>query len=572
MDRVSSLPDELLYQILSFLPTKDAAVTSVLSKRWPNLWKFNPNLDIDDTLFLHPEDGKGERAEIRQSFVDFVDSVIARQGDSPIKKFSLKCITGVHPDIVNRWICNVLKRGVSELVLFTDFSFEDTEEDNYRLPEELFHSRTLVKLKLRSELCVDWWCHGGTERYSFSLPMLRSLDMDSDYIVCTSDLEEFIPSFPLLEDLRMANIPWHEEHVTVTSASLRKLNLHGIGCLDDVNPSSVSFDLPNLLFLIYFDMVAEDYPVVNMKSLVDASINLQVDDGVVKRLREPNNDLLEEDDVPDAVLLHFGNVVKLINGIQHVQRLSFNTDTLEVLALICDSMPVFNNVKFLGVSGEEGRGWQAMPALLRNCPHLETIIMKGLLHDVTDKCGDACPCISSEDRGLSLKSCPVNRFEIQGFRGTMKEMTIIKHFLDFLPSLKRFDVFIEDDEPTQLRNAELSNCVTEMFKLYDKLFPSSNVQLLQSTRRASSSDLVLPSTKDAAVTSVLSKRWLNLWKFNPNLDIDDTLFLHPEDGKGERAEIRQSFVDFVDSVLARQGDSPIKKFSLKCITGSIQTL
>ncbi|CAA7024407.1 unnamed protein product [Microthlaspi erraticum] len=151
-------------------------------------------------------------------------------------------------------------------------------------------------------------------------------------------------------------------------------------------------------------------------------------------------------------LLHFGNVVKLMNGIQHVQRLSFNTDTLEVLALICDSMPVFNNVKFLGVSGEEGR----------------------------DKCGDACPCISSEDRGLSLKSCPVNRLEIQGFRGTMKEMTIIKHFLDFLPSLKRFDVFVEDDEPTQLRNAELSNCVTEMFALYDKLFPSSNVQLLVS--------------------------------------------------------------------------------------------
>ncbi|CAA7024404.1 unnamed protein product [Microthlaspi erraticum] len=201
MDRVSNLPDELLHQILSFLPTKDAAVTSVLSERWLNLWKLNPNLDIDDTDFLRPEDGKGERAEIRQSFVDFVDSVLARQGDSPIKKFSLSVSLRCLLYAVNRCLCST-----------------------------------------------------------------------------TSE--------------------------------------------------------------------------------------------------------------------------------------------------------------FLGVSGQEGRGWQAMPALLRNCPRLETIIVQGLIHDVTDKCGDACPCISREDRGLSLKSCPVNRF----------------------------DVFVEDDEPTQLRNTELFNCVVEMFK------------------------------------------------------------------------------------------------------------
>ncbi|CAH2060484.1 unnamed protein product [Thlaspi arvense] len=55
--------------------------------------------------------------------------------------------------------------------------------------------------------------------------------------------------------------------------------------------------------------------------------------------------------------------------------------------------------------------WQAMPVLLRNCPHLATLVLKGLLHRVTDKCGDSCICISPEEKGRSLVSCPVKRLE-----------------------------------------------------------------------------------------------------------------------------------------------------------------
>ncbi|XP_018440487.1 F-box/LRR-repeat protein At3g58930-like [Raphanus sativus] len=475
MDRLTSLPDELLHHILSCLPTKSAVVTSSLSKRWLNLWKHNPNLDIDDSVFIHPEDGKGEREEIRQSFVRFVDGVLAMQGDSPINNFALKCITGVHPDTVNRWICNVLQRGVSDLNLFTDFTDEDTEDDSYHLPKELFFSSTLVKLKLRSEHCVDWWWTGGMWSDPFSLPMLKSLDIDSDLIFC-GKIEEFIPAFPVLEELRMGSMEWIQSDVTVSSATLRTLSLHGTGCDDFVNPTRVSFDTPNLNVLSYYDLVAQDYPVVNMKKLVHATINLIVTDEQVKRLRESDNDLAEDDDADD-VFVDFGNVAKLMNGIQTVQQLSFTADTLEVLSQCCNTLPVFNNLKFLGITSEEGRGWQAMPALIKNCPRLETIILEGLLHCVTDKCGDACPCISREDKGRSLRSCPVNRLEIQGFRATMKEMNMIKHFLDYFPSLKRLDVVIEDNEPTQLRNPELSNCVKEMFKLYSEMYPSCSVEL-----------------------------------------------------------------------------------------------
>ncbi|KAG2296715.1 hypothetical protein Bca52824_043384 [Brassica carinata] len=384
------------------------------------------------------------------------------QVDSPINTFSLKCVTGIHPDTVNRWICNVLKRGVSDLNLFTDFS------------------STLVKLRITSEHCVDWWWHGGMVGESFSLPMLKSLHIDSGLIFC-GEIEEFIPSFPALEELRMASMEWLESDVTVSSATLRRLTLHGTGCENYVNPISVSFDTPNLLFLSYYDLVAEDYPVVNMNKLFHAVINLIVTDKQVKRLREPNNELLlEDDDEEGNVFVHFGNVVKLMNGIQNVQKLSLTADTLEVLSQCSDTLPMFNNLKFLGITSEEGRGWQAMPALPKNCPRLETIILEGLSHYVTDECGDACPCISREDKGRSLSSCPVKRLEIQGFRATMKEMTMIKQFLEYFPCLKRMDVVVEDNEPTQLRNPELSKCVTEMFDLYNKLYPSCSVELMVS--------------------------------------------------------------------------------------------
>lgn len=57
-------------------------------------------------------------------------------------------------------------------------------------------------------------------------------------------------------------------------------------------------------------------------------------------------------------------------------------------------------------------------------------------------------------------------------------MTLIKHFLDYFPRLKRLDAVVEDDVPTQLRNPELSKCITEMFDLYNRLYPSCSVELI----------------------------------------------------------------------------------------------
>ncbi|KAJ1382089.1 Leucine-rich repeat domain superfamily [Sesbania bispinosa] len=47
-DRISTLPDEVLCHILSFLPTEEAIATSLLSRRWRSLWYSVPTLNFDD--------------------------------------------------------------------------------------------------------------------------------------------------------------------------------------------------------------------------------------------------------------------------------------------------------------------------------------------------------------------------------------------------------------------------------------------------------------------------------------------------------------------------------------------
>ncbi|RLM65744.1 hypothetical protein C2845_PM16G08350 [Panicum miliaceum] len=46
-DRLGALPDELLHRVLSFLPAQEVVRTTVLSKRWTDLWRSVPRINLD---------------------------------------------------------------------------------------------------------------------------------------------------------------------------------------------------------------------------------------------------------------------------------------------------------------------------------------------------------------------------------------------------------------------------------------------------------------------------------------------------------------------------------------------
>ncbi|CAL5027373.1 unnamed protein product [Urochloa decumbens] len=53
-DRLSALPDDVLRVVLSCLTSKQAARTTLLSRRWRHLWRDVPCIDIDQREFFRP--------------------------------------------------------------------------------------------------------------------------------------------------------------------------------------------------------------------------------------------------------------------------------------------------------------------------------------------------------------------------------------------------------------------------------------------------------------------------------------------------------------------------------------
>jgi hypothetical protein len=91
IDRISNLPNDILCHILSFLPTKLAFTTTVLSKRWKlPLFKLLTTFHFDDESFSN-----------KMTFPRFIDIVMLFA--LPIKTFHLKC-NSIQSYSFNRWI------------------------------------------------------------------------------------------------------------------------------------------------------------------------------------------------------------------------------------------------------------------------------------------------------------------------------------------------------------------------------------------------------------------------------------------------------------------------------------
>uniref|UniRef100_F6HR85 F-box domain-containing protein n=1 Tax=Vitis vinifera TaxID=29760 RepID=F6HR85_VITVI len=355
-DIISNLPDELLCHILSFLPTKFAVGTSILSKRWRYLWASVPILDFDDELWLNPST-LVELEERIIMFQNFVDGVLRHSEVSCIKKFRLGYRDN-NLDSVYSWICIALERRVQELDLhlLIDWGVE--------LPPMFFICKTLVVVKLSCALFLDipttvW------------LPSLKALHLKSVEYSDDDSIQKLLSGCPVLEELVIEREERDNQWVVnVSNPSLKILRIffftdgfaHPYEQEDQ--DYKVVVDAPNLEYLSITDYLSKDYFVKDLPSLVKAFIDVEQD-----------SEEFEESPHNGGISYH-GPIYELLGRISNVKCLSLTGVTLDVSFLCPPILPTFHNMTCLEFLFIGGFNWDFLPNFLHSSPNLEALVIE----------------------------------------------------------------------------------------------------------------------------------------------------------------------------------------------------
>ncbi|CAA7055779.1 unnamed protein product [Microthlaspi erraticum] len=187
LDRISQLPDPLLCNILSHLPTKDAVKTSVCSVRWRSLWLWLPCLELSSENFSD-----------FNAFMSFGDRFFDSNRVSCLNKVKLH-IEDDGADLKS-WIDATVKRKIQHLHV------RCTACTDYEMPSSLYNCETLVSLKLR-EVNVSL-----VDVKFVSLPRVKTMHLKYIHYGNGANLEasfeRLVSCCPVLEELKIFAYEW----------------------------------------------------------------------------------------------------------------------------------------------------------------------------------------------------------------------------------------------------------------------------------------------------------------------------------------------------------------------------
>ncbi|KAF9590673.1 hypothetical protein IFM89_036165 [Coptis chinensis] len=337
-DRLSSLPGKILHHILSFLPTKYAVGTSILSTSWRYIWTSVPILDICDHLLFSNERTSGDPIVMR-NFMNFVDRVLLLP-EVDLQKFCLTCEGDLDASRVNAWISTVIRRKVRELII------EIMLEDSLAFPRCLFSCESLKILKIN-------FSDGLTLPTSISFPRLKVLHFHSIGFCCDESVQQVSFNCALLEEFQMEECAWLKiKTINIFAPLLKRLEINDHSTyMVAAYDCEMQIHAENLISLVLNSGLSCMYFLHNLPSIVNASVDL---------------------DSPED---YGPSVINLLREICNVKDLTLSRDLIEALFRpeLSTNIPKFSNVTRLRVTGINPFNGSHLISLLCDMPDIESL-------------------------------------------------------------------------------------------------------------------------------------------------------------------------------------------------------
>ncbi|KAI3831359.1 hypothetical protein MKW92_053129 [Papaver armeniacum] len=340
VDQISNLPDDVLVRILSFVPTEQAVLTSLLSKRWKFLWTSIPVLDFDYDRFwekfyaLNLDDD-----DIKRRFLDFVEHVFSLHELAPLQNLRLAFDINVFDDYISE-ASMLVRFAMRSNCMAIDLKLSDSslyaEDIEYTLPPCFFPHRSVSQLKLtRCKFIPSLY----RSFASVNVVKLTHVELQKDSVY------DLVSKCPRLEDLHLirCQIP----------SFLMLQSCLGNGGLDFEH---ATIHIPTLLLLAYEGNFRSGYlSIYNPENLIEAEVNVFCD---------LHNELQL--------------LCKLLQDLRNVKSLTLFSHNLKVLNINggMSLQTPFNNLKHLTVKLRKvDKELLGLVCLLRSSPYLESLCL-----------------------------------------------------------------------------------------------------------------------------------------------------------------------------------------------------
>ncbi|CAL4971300.1 unnamed protein product [Urochloa decumbens] len=141
--QMSDLPMDILHSIVSRLPIRQAARTSILSNHWKHVWCSRTNLKFSFRSLIYKEGSRIPRSRKSQyDFVQRVDAVLRQHSGAGVEKLEVEFfpLHNEHAEHIDRWVKFAIASKTKQLIL--DFEAQCRGEEPYTFPFQLFDTAT----------------------------------------------------------------------------------------------------------------------------------------------------------------------------------------------------------------------------------------------------------------------------------------------------------------------------------------------------------------------------------------------------------------------------------------------